>query len=199
MRRRPSSAPPCCSTRRSARPSGRASSTSRRCAASAAAWSTSSIPTSALGRVWDIEFDDTGEPAGNDAGLTTVDHISQSMQYEEMLTWLLFYTSLLDLRKVAAAGRGRSRRPGAQPGGRGARRRPAHRAQRLAEPAHAVLALPHRAVRLGRAAHRLRHRRPSGDRGAAREERRAPARHPGELLRRPRGQDRPAGRPAGAC
>jgi 3-dehydroshikimate dehydratase len=55
--------------------------------------------TSALGRVWDIEFDDTGE-SGNDAGLTTVDHISQSMQYEEMLTWLLFYTSLLDLRKI---------------------------------------------------------------------------------------------------
>jgi len=41
----------------------------------------------------------TGE-TGNDAGLTTVDHISQSMQYEEMLTWLLFYTSLLDLRKI---------------------------------------------------------------------------------------------------
>ena len=29
-----------------------------------------------------------------------VDHISQSMQYEEMLSWLLFYTSLLDLEKV---------------------------------------------------------------------------------------------------
>ena len=57
--------------------------------------------TSALGRVWDIEFENTGEQPGNDAGLTTVDHISQSMQYEEMLTWLLFYTSLLDLRKVA--------------------------------------------------------------------------------------------------
>jgi 4-hydroxyphenylpyruvate dioxygenase len=55
--------------------------------------------TSELGRVWDIEFDDTGE-TGNDAGLTIIDHISQSMQYEEMLTWLLFYTSLLDLRKI---------------------------------------------------------------------------------------------------
>src|SRR5215468_4369511 len=41
----------------------------------------------------------TGEQA-NDAGLTTVDHISQSMQYEEMLTWLLFYSSLLDVRKI---------------------------------------------------------------------------------------------------
>jgi len=76
-----------------------ASSTSRRCAASAASLVYFLDSTSALGRVWDIEFDDTGE-TGNDAGLTNVDHISQSMQYEEMLTWLLFYTSLLDLRKI---------------------------------------------------------------------------------------------------
>ncbi len=55
---------------------------------------------SELGRVWDIEFEDTGE-SGSDAGLRAVDHISQSMQYEEMLTWVLFYTSLLDLRKIA--------------------------------------------------------------------------------------------------
>jgi 4-hydroxyphenylpyruvate dioxygenase len=54
---------------------------------------------SELGRVWDIEFEPTGEP-GAEAGLTTVDHISQSMHYEEMLTWVLFYTSLLDLRKT---------------------------------------------------------------------------------------------------
>ena len=98
-----------------------------------------------------------------------------------------------------APGRGRSGRPGAQPGGRGARRRAAHRAQRLAKPAHAIVALPHRAVRLGRSAHRLRHRRPFGDRGSAGAERRAPARHPGELLRRPFGQDRPAGRSARHC
>ncbi len=56
--------------------------------------------TSELGRVWEIEFSDTGEAAGSDAGLTTVDHISQSMPYEEMLTWVLFYTSLLDLDKI---------------------------------------------------------------------------------------------------
>ena len=57
-------------------------------------------PDSELGRVWDIEFEKTGEGAGHAAGLTVVDHISQSMHYEEMLTWLLFYTSLLDLRKT---------------------------------------------------------------------------------------------------
>ena len=58
-------------------------------------------PKSDLGRVWDIEFEPTGEGAAKaDAGLTVVDHISQSMHYEEMLTWLLFYTSLLDLAKT---------------------------------------------------------------------------------------------------
>jgi 4-hydroxyphenylpyruvate dioxygenase len=56
--------------------------------------------TSELGRVWEIEFEDTGEASSNAAGLSTVDHISQSMHYEEMLTWLLFYTSLIDLKKV---------------------------------------------------------------------------------------------------
>jgi 4-hydroxyphenylpyruvate dioxygenase len=55
---------------------------------------------SELGRVWEIEFEPTGETAAS-AGLTAVDHISQSMHYEEMLTWVLFYTSLLDLRKTA--------------------------------------------------------------------------------------------------
>ena len=54
---------------------------------------------SELGRVWDIEFKPTGEEAA-DAGLTAVDHISQSMHYEEMLTWVLFYTSLLELTKT---------------------------------------------------------------------------------------------------
>ncbi len=54
-----------------------------------------------LARVWDVEFEPTGEDAKkNGAGLTTVDHISQSMHYEEMLTWLLFYTSLLDVAKT---------------------------------------------------------------------------------------------------
>ena len=58
-------------------------------------------PKSDLARVWDVEFEPTGEDAKRQgAGLTTVDHISQSMHYEEMLTWLLFYTSLLDVSKT---------------------------------------------------------------------------------------------------
>jgi 4-hydroxyphenylpyruvate dioxygenase len=54
---------------------------------------------SELGHMWDIDFESTGETAAN-AGLTVIDHISQSMHYEEMLTWVLFYTSLLDVRKT---------------------------------------------------------------------------------------------------
>jgi 4-hydroxyphenylpyruvate dioxygenase len=53
-----------------------------------------------LGRLWDIDFTAPKQPAANgDAGLTAVDHVSQSMHYEEMLSWLLFYSSLLDVAK----------------------------------------------------------------------------------------------------
>lgn len=54
---------------------------------------------SALGRWAQIDFEPTGESAGG-AGLTGVDHISQTMQYEEMLTWLLFYSSLFETVKT---------------------------------------------------------------------------------------------------
>ncbi|WP_353184467.1 TIM barrel protein, partial [Bosea sp. (in: a-proteobacteria)] len=54
---------------------------------------------SALGRWSEVDFVATGE-SGAGAGLTGVDHVSQSMQYEEMLTWLLFYSSLFDTRKA---------------------------------------------------------------------------------------------------
>ena len=52
-----------------------------------------------LGRVWEIEFEPTGGPTGA-AGLTTVDHLAQTMNYEEMLTWVLFYTSIFRARKL---------------------------------------------------------------------------------------------------
>jgi 4-hydroxyphenylpyruvate dioxygenase len=58
-------------------------------------------PVTPLAQVWDIEFRSAdGSNERRDAGLLAVDHISQSMHYEEMLSWLLFYTSLLDLRKT---------------------------------------------------------------------------------------------------
>ncbi len=53
---------------------------------------------SELARVWEIEFEPTGEAAPG-AGLTRIDHIAQTMNYEEMLTWLLFYTSIFRTRK----------------------------------------------------------------------------------------------------
>ena len=56
-------------------------------------------PTSQLGKVWDIEFEPV-KGGGAEAGLTVVDHISQSTHYEDMLSWLLFYTSLLDVTKT---------------------------------------------------------------------------------------------------
>jgi 4-hydroxyphenylpyruvate dioxygenase len=55
---------------------------------------------SELGRVWDIEFVEPGKAKTNPAGLARVDHISHSMFYDEMLTWLLFYNSLIDARKL---------------------------------------------------------------------------------------------------
>ena len=55
----------------------------------------------ALARVWEVDFTDVRPPAPrSDAGLVAIDHISQSMHYEEMLTWLLFYRSLLDVSKL---------------------------------------------------------------------------------------------------
>ncbi|WP_332685747.1 bifunctional sugar phosphate isomerase/epimerase/4-hydroxyphenylpyruvate dioxygenase family protein [Devosia sp.] len=50
-----------------------------------------------LARVWDIEFG--SEPAGADAGLIGFDHIAQTMNYEEMLTWILFYRSIFVVDK----------------------------------------------------------------------------------------------------
>jgi 4-hydroxyphenylpyruvate dioxygenase len=55
---------------------------------------------SSLGRWAEVDFAPTGVEQRPDAGLLAVDHLSQTMDYEEMLTWLLFYTSLLDARKT---------------------------------------------------------------------------------------------------
>jgi 4-hydroxyphenylpyruvate dioxygenase len=55
---------------------------------------------SGLDRLWDVDFEPTEVKDFTGAGLVSVDHVSQSMHYEEMLTWLLFYSSLLDVRKT---------------------------------------------------------------------------------------------------
>jgi 4-hydroxyphenylpyruvate dioxygenase len=53
-----------------------------------------------LDRLWDVDFEPSDVSDFTGAGLVSIDHVSQSMHYEEMLTWLLFYTSLLDVRKT---------------------------------------------------------------------------------------------------
>lgn len=50
-----------------------------------------------LDRVWDIEFGANTSESG--AGLTRIDHVAQTMSYEDMLSWSLFYTTLFDMNK----------------------------------------------------------------------------------------------------
>jgi 4-hydroxyphenylpyruvate dioxygenase len=53
-----------------------------------------------LAKVWDIEFEPVAAmsvPKG--AGLTRIDHVAQTMNYEEMLTWILFYKSIFVVDK----------------------------------------------------------------------------------------------------
>ncbi|MGM4926161.1 bifunctional sugar phosphate isomerase/epimerase/4-hydroxyphenylpyruvate dioxygenase family protein [Tardiphaga sp. 804_B3_N1_9] len=53
----------------------------------------------AAGKNWDVDFEPLQSNAGSDH-LSVVDHISQSMPYDEMLSWLLFYTGILDLQRL---------------------------------------------------------------------------------------------------
>ena len=51
---------------------------------------------SGLSRVWEVEFDAEPDTATG-AGLTRVDHVAQTMSYDEMLSWSLFYKTLFAL------------------------------------------------------------------------------------------------------
>ncbi|MEQ5868690.1 sugar phosphate isomerase/epimerase and 4-hydroxyphenylpyruvate domain-containing protein [Sagittula sp. NFXS13] len=57
------------------------------------------ISEGALSEVWDVDFlhEDAATP---EAGLTRVDHIAQTMSYDEMLSWSLFWTTLFDMQKA---------------------------------------------------------------------------------------------------
>lgn len=50
--------------------------------------------------MWAHEFPHTLEPLPEAPLLTSIDHIAQTMQYEEFLSWLLFYVALFDLEKT---------------------------------------------------------------------------------------------------
>ena len=54
-----------------------------------------------LAGLWTIDFTPAADgEALPDVGLQRVDHLAQTMKYEEMLTWTLFYTSILEAEKV---------------------------------------------------------------------------------------------------
>jgi 4-hydroxyphenylpyruvate dioxygenase len=53
----------------------------------------------AVGKNWETDFEALRSDAATDR-LNAVDHISQSMPYDEMLSWLLFYTGILDLQRL---------------------------------------------------------------------------------------------------
>ncbi|MGG7564900.1 bifunctional sugar phosphate isomerase/epimerase/4-hydroxyphenylpyruvate dioxygenase family protein [Rhodovulum sp. DZ06] len=53
----------------------------------------------ALSKVWETEFPGAAATAGDDAGLTRIDHLAETMNYGEMLSWTLFYAALFDMQK----------------------------------------------------------------------------------------------------
>ena len=56
---------------------------------------------SELAEIWEREFVPVADAeASSGAGLTAIDHVGQTMDYGEMLTWLLFYTAIFRTRKT---------------------------------------------------------------------------------------------------
>ncbi|GAB4269309.1 MAG: sugar phosphate isomerase/epimerase and 4-hydroxyphenylpyruvate domain-containing protein [Pararhodobacter sp.] len=55
---------------------------------------------SGLTGVWDVEFDAI-QAISADAGLRRIDHVAQTMSYDAMLSWTLFYQSLFRMQKAA--------------------------------------------------------------------------------------------------
>lgn len=52
---------------------------------------------SGLANVWNTEFRAVDTSGDEDAGLTEIDHIAETMSYDEMLSWTLFYASIFDM------------------------------------------------------------------------------------------------------
>ena len=55
---------------------------------------------SGLKDVWSTEFTASTGPDGEGAGLRRIDHVAETMKYDEMLTWSLFYTSIFDMTRT---------------------------------------------------------------------------------------------------
>ena len=54
---------------------------------------------SGLADVWSVEFKPVGQGTTG-AGLTRIDHVAETMSYDEMLSWSLFYTSIFDMARA---------------------------------------------------------------------------------------------------
>lgn len=52
-----------------------------------------------LDQVWEVEFKVEDAPDLIGVGLMHIDHIAQTMSYEDMLSWTLFYTAIFDVNK----------------------------------------------------------------------------------------------------
>jgi 4-hydroxyphenylpyruvate dioxygenase len=50
--------------------------------------------------MWDEEFPLLADGPAPRTDLTMIDHVAQTMQYEEFLSWLLYYTALFDMAKT---------------------------------------------------------------------------------------------------
>ncbi|MCA2010026.1 sugar phosphate isomerase/epimerase and 4-hydroxyphenylpyruvate domain-containing protein [Cereibacter sphaeroides] len=53
-----------------------------------------------LTKVWDVEFEPIEGATPGNAGLTRIDHIAQTMSYDAMLSWSLFYESLFAMKRT---------------------------------------------------------------------------------------------------
>jgi 4-hydroxyphenylpyruvate dioxygenase len=56
---------------------------------------------SGLDRLWEVDFEPLATDGRVDTGLSGIDHLAQAMTYEQMLSWLLFYTALFRMEKTS--------------------------------------------------------------------------------------------------
>ncbi|QDC08600.1 sugar phosphate isomerase/epimerase and 4-hydroxyphenylpyruvate domain-containing protein [Oceanicola sp. D3] len=55
---------------------------------------------SGLSDVWNVEFQPVEGAPKADAGLSRIDHVAETMNYDEMLSWSLFYTSIFEMGRA---------------------------------------------------------------------------------------------------
>jgi 4-hydroxyphenylpyruvate dioxygenase len=109
-------------------------------------------------RIWENEFDLEPAANGTGTGLELVDHIAQTMDYDDMLSWLLFYASIFGRAEDLTYRYQRPRRTCSQPGHRERRGRVSAHNERGRQPAHLRGSIRCRDFWAECAAHRVRDR-----------------------------------------